>query len=93
MNEVHPCRIFTQYARLCIEKKPIVKNLLLDQIHFENNNENKLIISIRIRSLGTEADVGRRRMRDGGFSLDTSASRTEADQGQINFERRTGKIS
>ena len=56
-----------------------MKNLLLDQIHFENNNENKLIISIRIRGRGTEADVGRRRTRDGYFSLDTSASMTEAD--------------
>ena len=30
-----------------------MKNLLLDQIRFENNNENKLIISIRGPQDGT----------------------------------------
>ena len=34
-------------------KKAFVKNLLLDQIRFENNNENKLIISIRGPQDGT----------------------------------------
>ena len=34
---------------------------------------------------GTEADAGRWRTRDGSFSSDTSASRTEADQGPIKY--------
>ena len=35
--------------------------------------------------LGTEANAGRWRTRDGSFSSDTSASRTEADQGPIKY--------
>ena len=34
---------------------------------------------------GTEADAGRWRTRDGSFSSDPSASRTEADQGPIKY--------
>ena len=46
-------------------KKPIVKNLLLDQIHFENNNENKLIISIRGPQDGRSSSPPSERQEDG----------------------------
>ena len=42
----------------------------------------------RGRGTGTEADAGQRRTRDGGFSLDTSVSRTHSDEGPFKISKK-----
>ena len=71
--------------------KPLFKMISMDSwVHFEPFPNPYTVYDIHMvpargRGTGTEADAGWWRTWDGSFSSDTSASRTEADQGPIKY--------